>query len=895
MLTTKLNRPTTKNNIVYRHELSKKLDSAKEKKLILVSAPAGFGKTTFISQWLENSKHAFIWYSLDNTDNDTAVFLRYIITGFQSIIKDYGVSSLKLLNSPNKPVIESIASLMINEMQKHQEDVYIILDDFHFITDNEVVNLVKFIIAHIPTNIHLVVLTRSDPHISTSRLRSQEQLLEIRISDLSFKTNEIATFLNKKLKLKLSNTDIYYLETKTEGWIAGLQLAALSMQGLSEKSIFIEALAGSNRYIMDYLIEEVLNQLPNDIYVFLLKTSVLKQMSSDLCNSVLNRDDSQKILEQLEKDNMFVLPLDTERKWYRYHHLFANLLKQRLSLESKSSYIETNQLACKWFEENEFYDLAIEHSLTIKDYKRSIKIISWIIEEMWEQGKHSAIINYGKTIPDDISREEPVFCLYYAWVLISKGEIAKATSFLESSENIVHNSLNLQPLLTPEEQEFNKKLYGKIAIAFAYLYSHEEQSDKMFHWCKIGMDKIPESDHQWYSWAWFTYGLACFSKGNLKESTNAYETAFNYGQRSGNIYLISTILTHLAEVEQQLGNSQSAYKRCSDLISYMNDIGYNEVTRTDWTYAPLYLIMGVSELGWAEFDKAYENIKTAYYLSKKGNDNFFKIYVSIIYSVILHYQGNKEGELIARELDILMAKTTVSPYLTSFYISSKVYWLMELDQIEQANIFVSTYGLSTNKEIIHAYGMAYAAYARLLIHQNKLAEGEALLHKIHKYALENKDVDRIVEIHLSFIVLYEVTGQKDKAIESLIKVIELSAAENQLFSLVFWADKLKNTLNEVYKILATKKTKIPKKFIDRLQLTIKNEENRRRKKTDFDLSDREIETLSLLAEELSNMEIANKLFISLNTVKTRLKNIFIKLDVDSRRNAVAKAKKNGVI
>ena len=330
MLLTKLHIPQAGNNVVHRSELFEKLKSGLSRKLILVSAPAGYGKTTLLSDWINQNKITAAWLSLDTGDNDPAVFLSYVISGIQSIHAYFGQSALRLLNSPNSPSVESIASLLINDLLIINKNLFLVLDDFHLIRNAEVLKVLTYFLEHIPVNIHFVILTRSDPALSLSRLRSQHQLVEIRLSDLSFSANDISVLFNKKLKLGLSIDDAFSLETKTEGWIAGLQLAALSMQGREDISKFVRDLKGDNRYIMDYLMEEVLKIQTDEIKEFLLQTSILEQMSAPLCNTVLNRSDSQLILETLERDNMFVIPLDNERNWYRYHHLFAELLKQRL-------------------------------------------------------------------------------------------------------------------------------------------------------------------------------------------------------------------------------------------------------------------------------------------------------------------------------------------------------------------------------------------------------------------------------------------------------------------------------------------------------------------------------------------------------------------------------------
>ena len=440
MLLTKLHIPPTGHNTVHRTELLEKLNAGLSRKLILVSAPAGFGKTTVVSDWIDQNRIPTAWFSLDSGDNDPAVFLSYLISGIQSFHTEFGEGALKLLISPNKQSVESIASLLINEIFNINHNFLLVLDDFHLIKSEEVLKLVTYLLEHIPGNIHIVILTRSDPALSLSRLRSQHQMVELRSADLSFSANDISILFNKKLKVKISIEDAYSLETKTEGWIAGLQLTALSMQGREDVSGFIKELKGDNRYIMDYLMEEVLKIQTDDIKEFLLQTSILEQMSAPLCNAVLNRNDSQHILEMLEKNNMFVIPLDEERNWYRYHHLFADLLKQRLSLSDKATIIEFQNKACNWFDQHKMFDFAIRHAIAVQNHERSLQLIGSVVEEMWEKGHHVAILNYGSLMPEELIKKNANFCLYYAWVLIISGQVQKGATFLNDAETVFESN-----------------------------------------------------------------------------------------------------------------------------------------------------------------------------------------------------------------------------------------------------------------------------------------------------------------------------------------------------------------------------------------------------------------------------------------------------------------------
>lgn len=894
MLLTKLHIPPAGKNIVHRPELFEKLNEGLKRKLILISAPAGFGKTTIVSDWINQYKIPTAWFSLDQGDNDPAEFLIYIISAIKSLEPAYGDGAIRLLNSPNSPSAESIASLLINEILNINQNFLLVLDDFHLIRSNEVLNLVTYLLEHIPGTIHIVILTRSDPALSVSRLRSQGQLVELRSSELSFSVNEISVLFNKKLKLGLSSDDVNTLETKTEGWVAGLQLTAISMQGREDISRFIQDLKGDNRYIMDYLMEEVLKIQSDDIKEFLLQTSILEQMSAPLCNKMLNRNDSHLILEMLEKNNMFVIPLDEERSWYRYHHLFAELLKQRLKQKDTAVLTILHNTACEWFNNNAMPLFAIEHALKATNFEKSIQLLGQTAEGMWKNGQHAAILKYGDMLPDELIKTNPEFGFYYAWILIAAGKIHKAEPFLVSAEEITEEQIKNKNS-SNEDILYNKKLLGKIAVAFAYLNSHLEHSQKIFDYCKIAKDNLSEDNVLWYSWVWFSYGVAHFSKGDLRESNKAFNKAFEYGKKSGNIYLISTIAIRMAENEQQLGHYKSAYKKCSDLLALMKDKGYSEITRTEWTFAALYFIMGISHFMWADMDRAYENIKMAYDLCKSGRDIYLNIFVLMVYSVVLKERGDNELKNKIDEMELLMKENDAPPYLISMYIGWKIFFLIENNQIDEANRIASEYGLDTDKKKTHANEGAYASYARLLLAQNKLDEAEMLLSGLYELAESNNAIERMIELKVSYAVLFKRRGDHDKAILILIEAMEFASDENLLYYFINDHEDIKDILPRAVKMIASKNTGIPATFVESITRAIENKEKSKKINTRTDLSARELDILKQITNDLSNQEIADNLFISLNTVKTHLKNLYVKLEVDSRKKAVDKAKKLGLI
>jgi LuxR family transcriptional regulator, maltose regulon positive regulatory protein len=895
MLLTKLYIPSPGQNIVHRPELFEKLSMGLSRKLILISAPAGFGKTTVVSDWIDQNKIPAAWFSLDDGDNDPVNFLSYIISGIQRIHKAFGKGALELLKSPNNPSGESIASLLINEILDIHQNFLLVLDDFHLINSHEVLILVSYLLAHIPGNIHIVILTRSDPALSVSRLRSQHQLVEIRSSDLSFSANDISVLFNKKLKLGLSLDDVYALESKTEGWIAGLQLTALSMQGRDDISEFIQYLKGDNRYIMDYLMEEVLKIQSDDIKEFLLQTSILEQMSAPLCNAVLNRNDSQLILETLEKNNMFVVPLDDERNWYRYHHLFAHLLKQRLHLRSRAAVNELHNKAIEWFKDHSMPLSAIEHALETGNFEKSIFFLGEIVESMWKNGQHAAIMKYGDLLPDEIIKKNADFSLYYAWILVIAGQIQKAEPFLMSAKNITTRIIS-DKNSRDEALQTNKKLLGKISVAFAYMSSLVGRSDEILDYSKTAMENLSEDDPLWYSWGLYSTGIAEMFRANFKECILAFKKALVYAKRSGNINLISTIGSRLSATEARMGQYSSSYKNCTDLITFMKECGYTQIAKSESTFAGLYAYMAGVEAMRTDFDDALESIKTAYSLCKSESDNTFKVNMLVIYSLILYGRGDVAGaKKMLLKADDILKLNIIFPSSMAMYIAMKGFMLIEQNELEKANQFFKDNGLEFNKKISYTDEFGYCPYASLLIIERKFEEAETLLSKLLKMAQAANRIERIIEIKVIFAILNKAKGEKEKALINLIEALEDAAQENILMSFVLYNSGINDLLKEVYKIQATTKTNIPKKLIEKLNLALEKREKSRRNESTSGLSNRELDTLKLMAEDLSNQEIADKLFISLNTAKTHVRNILLKLEAENRLQAVSKAKELGMI
>ena len=420
---------------MYRKRLFDKLNEGIPRKLILISAPAGYGKTTIVTQWIKKHKISTAWFSIDVRDNAPYDFFTFLITSIQTVEENVGKQSLELLKLPGAVGLDYIIELLINDLVKLEEDLLLVLDDFHLINNEQVFKSISFLLDFKPKHFHVAILTRSDPSLPLARLRSQNEITEIRSSDLSFSEKDTSELFNKKLNLDINSEDIKLLDTKIEGWIAGLQLVALTIQGKKNKSEYIAKIAGDNRYIMDYLMEEVLDIHDEKMRMFLLFTSILERLSGSLCDALLQINNSQLLLEALEKNNMFIIPLDNERKWYRYHHLFADLLKKRLIVQHKEEILELHKKASIWFEHNNMPLLAIEHALAAEDKQGAMQKINGIIDHLWETSHYPSILKFGSLFSEEEIVSNPNFAIIYAWSLIVFGKAKMAQKYLHQLEH----------------------------------------------------------------------------------------------------------------------------------------------------------------------------------------------------------------------------------------------------------------------------------------------------------------------------------------------------------------------------------------------------------------------------------------------------------------------------
>jgi LuxR family maltose regulon positive regulatory protein len=553
LLATKLYIPPLRKNLVPRLRLIQVLNEAwqSNKKLSLISAPAGYGKTTLASEWLGGLQVDTSWLSLDKADNDPTRFLVYLIAALQQIDRRIGEQTGMMLQSGQPLPTEILLTALINEINGVSTPFILVLDDYHVIEAIQIHQELEFLVDHQPRQMHLVIITREDPPLPLPRLRARGQMVEIRQDDLRFSMDECSDLLNQVMRLNLSRTDIAALERRTEGWVAGLQLAALSMRGRDDLTGFIQAFTGSSHYVLDYLIEEVFKQQPADVQDFLLKTSILDRLSGPLCDAVANWTNSRDLLEHLEHANLFIVPLDQSCSWYRYHRLFAELLRQRLHATNALSENNLHRLASQWFANQGFIPEAIHHTLQASDWDRAAALISENAVSMLRSGELVTLLSWLKALPNEVIFTHPDLCQNCGWALTLTGQLDAAEVYLQQAENIAReDEALLGPILVA--RAYHLRVRGDIPLAIDYAHR--------------ALSILPQTDALSRGLAALTLGLTYWNIGDYQESEQAFLEVDRAAQQSGNHYARLTALTYLGNIQAVNGHLHRAAEFCQQVI-----------------------------------------------------------------------------------------------------------------------------------------------------------------------------------------------------------------------------------------------------------------------------------------------------------------------------------------
>ncbi len=889
LLRTKLYVPSPQSSWISRSRLIKRMDEGFTRKLTLISAPAGFGKTTLLVDWVHRKKIPVAWLSVDENDNDPIHFLTYVIEGLQTLQAGIGKAAVTMLQSPQPPPIESILINLINDGILIPTDMALVLDDYHCVDCKPIHDMIAFLLDHLPKQMHIILATRSDPPLPLARIRSQNQLTELRAADLSFTTDETSVFFDKCLKFRLSNDDISVLGSRTEGWIAGLQLAALSLSGRKDPSRFLKAFKGDNRYIADYLTEEVLNHLPEYLQRFLLQTCLLERLSGPLCDAVTQQTNSQQMLNTLEKANLFIVLLDDERCWYRYHHLFADLLEKRLRMRPPNLVSELHRRASQWFAKNGFKNEAVDHALAAQDYTLAAQLMEEIAEIDWDHARESRLLRWFKALPDKQLSANPKLCIFYARELFKSGYLDDAERRLQAADKMLESASTIDP---------NKEgLQGRIAVIRAYIASRTDDISRIIHLSNQALKLLPRKDLIWRSVAATTlgFGYGRIGSGNLVKAQQAFTEAMKISKLADNLYYYIFTGSCLGGVMLMRGKFKEAetISQQSLRLAIKNGILQTGIVGS------LYGNLGVIFCEWNDLGEGIRLIKKGIERSIQGRDpvTLASCRMGLLRALLLRRDFTGAFKMM-QTINESANDFILPPWITNTIYALNMFFWLASGNLNKAVQLAEARGLRIDNELDNLREIEHIALAHVLIAQKRLDDADLLLQRLIENAKAGDHVYVMIEMRLMRALIFKAKADTAAALGELTLALSLAEPGGLIRIFISMGTPVAELLEEI--IEARKKdhdgtaTGFSLAYAKKLLTVCKADTQATIEGLMDPMSDRELEVLHLIAAGLSNREIAEKLFISLNTVKTHTKNINSKLNVNSRIKAIARAKELGL-
>ncbi len=899
ILATKLHLPLSRQGSVRRPHLIARLNQGLDRKLTLISAPAGFGKTTLLSDWTAVDLRrqpglSVAWLSLDEQDADLTRFLTYLLTAAQAVAPAIQTKLLPLLETAQPGPIDSLLTAFVNELAHSDGRLVLILDDYHLTDSRLIDDAVAFLIAHLPSQMHLVIATREDPGLPLPRLRARGQLTELRAKDLRFQPPEAAEFLREAMGLSLTAEDVAVLEDRTEGWIAGLQLAALSLQTQPDRPGFIRAFAGDHRYILDYLVEEVLERQPEAIRHFLLRTAILDRLNGSLCDAVTGQADGSERLEALERGNFFVIPLDDRRYWYRYHHLFADVLTARLTAEQPDEVPALHLRASAWYAQNGMPSYAIRHALAGRDFERAAALIEGVVPTMRRTRQEATLVGWFRALPEALFHQWPVLSMHYAGALLQTGQMDGVEARLQDAERWLEASGGLEPRpsadragLSPENSKDYRLLPGWIALYRAAFVLAANDVDGTVKYAQRALDAMQEEDDLLRGAAEGLLGLAYWRRGELDAAHRANTDCMTSLLKIGYVSDAIGCALMLADIRTEQGRLRDAMRTCERTLQL------DEVQRVAALRGTADMHVGMSALYRErnDLDEARRQLQISQDLGELAGLPQNPYRWRVAQARLRETEGDWDGALaLLHEADRLFF-SDFSPNIRPIPAMITRVWIAQ-GRVSEALGWARDRGLTADDDLDYVRGFEHMTLARVLLAEYQLDHREAslrdgmrLLARLLNAAEAGERMGSAIEALMLQALGYQMQGDSAAALASLERALRLAAPEGYVRLFV---DEGRPMLRLLERAAGQG---IAPSFVRQLLTAFGKVEDKAPAQRDLvePLSERELNVLRLLATELTGPEIANELVISLNTLRTHTRNIYDKLGVHNRQAAILRA------
>jgi LuxR family transcriptional regulator, maltose regulon positive regulatory protein len=900
LLATKVNLPRTRPDRLARSRLVQRLDEGMGRPLVLVCTPAGFGKTTLLADWAADATLPVGWLSLDPDDNEPMRFWRYVVAALDRVAGRLGEQIVPLLSPDSGTSTHGVVTALINRLQAQPDELALVLDDYHLIDEPAIHDSLGFLLSHLPPRLHLAIASRSDPPLPLARLRASGQLAELRAADLRFTPREAAAFLREVWKLDLPPEAVAALEDRTEGWAVGLQLAALSLQGRPDTDAFLDAFTGTHRYVLDYLSEEVLGRLPDQVRRFLLQTSILERLSGPLCDAVTGDSDGQGMLEELERANLFLVPLDEERRWWRLHHLFADLLRARM-LQTKPDLVpELHHRAAGWCEQHGLIDEAIRHALAAGDTPWATQLVEEHLGETLRSGESVALARWLSLLPDDTVRSRPGLCLAKAMTELNLDHLESAERLLEHAERAFdHHGREPSEFEVPTSGGMVAQVSAAIALLRAELAYDRADPDAVAAFARAALAHMAEDELGPRLFARSLLVGADWMTGRVVDTEPAFAELLAEGRAAPAAYPVLRTCFMLGLVQQAQGKLGAALRTYRE--------GLRLATEGDWfsVYHAGEAHVGIAQVLYQrnQLDEAHQHAIQGVECCRQVIELTELDIALVALAWVRQAMGDPDGALEAMEEACRTYSRADVVALAYPAWSERARLLLTLGRVEEAARWTREQGLTEHDEVSYLREGDHLVLARVLLAQSRPDRALGLLERLDALAASQGRIRSLLEIRALRALALQAAGEHQGALTLLAETLELAAPEGHVR---VFADEGPPMAALLRSLLGTRRraraaagagTEHLHRVIQAFQPATTQADSTVRAVLGLiePLTDRELEVLRLLAAGRRNRDIAAELVVTLETVKKHTSHIFDKLGVTNRTEAVAHARRLGLI